>query len=412
MLGVGVLRRWAAALVMVVSLAAMAPPALASEDDFTQTRDAWAQNREDLAETTAGLEALDAATAQATAAYEAVQARLQSAHERLVRLRDLLAQAVERQRAADAANDVAIRRLGQATMILVTTEDSLEQYAAELEVEVVAAYKHAGSSAQFNGVIKALQESGSVTEFTNAYEGLLSGTAGQQRLVESVTTLADRLDEQRVIVTALQRRTATAESRAEAERREVASLTAEQTAVVEEIREDRAKRRRLLATLRSQQARYTKRVEALQKQSDALLEELRKYQYVGGAPGSKDLWWPTDGGVTSNYGYRVHPIFKERRLHNGIDIPGPTGQPIYAAAAGTVVKAGPFGGYGNAVVIDHGEGLSTVYAHQARVGTTVGATVEAGDTIGYVGSTGFSTGPHLHFEVRTGGQPVDPLDWY
>lgn len=377
--GVGLLRRWVAAIVMVVPLAAMSLPALASEADFSQTRDAWAQNREDLADTTAGLEALDAAAAQ---------------------------------RVADAANDDAIRRLGQATMILVSTEDSLAQYAAELEVEVVAAYKHAGSSAQFTGVVEALEESGSVTEFSNAYEGLLNGTAGQQRLVESVTTLADRITEQRVIVATLQRRTETVERRALTERRHVAALTAEQTSIVEDIRADRAERRRLLVRLRSQQAQFTKRVEALQKQSQALLEELRKYQYVGGAPGSKDLWWPTDGGVTSNFGYRLHPIFKTKRLHAGIDIPAPTGQPIFAAAAGTIIGAGPYGGYGNAVVIDHGGGLSTVYAHQSRLGTTVGETVEAGETIGYVGSTGYSTGPHLHFEVRTGGQPVDPLAWY
>ena len=410
MQGVSLLRRGVAALLMVVPLAVMSLPALAS--DFSDVRDAWVRNQEDLETTAAGLEALDAEAADATAAYEAVVSRLQHAQLRLARLRTVLADAVQRQQEADAENDVAIRRLGQATMILVTNEDALEVYAAQLEIEVVAAYKNAGSSAQFTGVVEALQSSGSITEFASAYEGLLNGTADQQRLVESVTALADRLVDQRVIVATLQRRTEAAERRALSERRRVATLTEQQTATVASIRADRAERRRLLVKLRAQQEQYTKRVEALQDQSDELLAALREYRYVGGAPGTKDLWWPTDGGVTSNFGYRVHPIFKTSRLHAGIDIPAPTGQPIFAAAAGTVTMAGSYGGYGNAVVIDHGEGLSTVYAHQSRLGSKVGQVVEPGDVIGYVGSTGFSTGPHLHFEVRTGGEPVDPLDWY
>ena len=408
----GALRRLVAALAMVVPLLAVSPPALASDADFTKVRDAWAQNRTNLDEATSGLEALDAEEAKATAAYEAVVARLEGAQQRLDRLREELDKARSRQRIADRDNDVAIRRLGQATMVLVATEDALAEYAALLDIEIVAAYKHAGTSAQFRGVVDALVRSGSVTEFTNAYAGLRNGTAEQQRLVEGVTALADRLDDQRVIVATLAERTADAERIAVSRRRHVARLTAEQQSVVAGVRADRVERQRLVAQLRSKQAQFVKRVETLQKESDALLAQLRKYRYVGGAPGTKDMWWPTDGGVTSNFGYRVHPIFKVKRLHAGIDIPGPTGQPIFAAAPGRIVRAGLYGGYGNVVVIDHGEGLSTVYAHQLKVAVAAGDEVEAGDTIGYVGSSGFSTGPHLHFEVRTGGTPVDPLEWY
>lgn len=406
------LRRWFAAVGMVIPLAAVSLPALAADAEFEQARDAWSTNREELTEANEGLEALDASTAEATTAYEEVEARLTTAVERLRKLRTELEAARRLQRKADAANDVAIRRLGQATMVLVTIEDALADHAADLDVEVVAAYKYGGSSAQFRGIVDALQQTGSISEFTTAYEQLRTATVGQSQLVTTITSLADQLTDQRVIVSTLQRRTEQAERDAQKERRRVAALTNEQTDLVGDVRRDRAERKRLLAKLVKQQDAYQRRVIALQAESDALMETLRKYRYVGGAPGSKDLLWPTDGPVTSGFGYRNHPIFKQRRLHAGMDIPAETGQPIYAAGDGTVVIAGAYGGYGNAVVIDHGDGMQTVYAHQSRLAVSDGAQVLAGDTIGYVGSTGLSTGPHLHFEMRLGGAPTDPLAWY
>ncbi|HVM19039.1 MAG TPA: peptidoglycan DD-metalloendopeptidase family protein [Egibacteraceae bacterium] len=407
---VSALRRWAAAVLVVVPLGVSALPALAS--DFTATRHAWLRTEEALDETHATLEVVHQATDDATAAFLEVERELKQARARLATLRTQLAQAVRQQRRADRENDVAIRRLGQATMVLVTIEDALTAHAADLDTEIVAAYKYAGSSARFRGLVEALQESGSVTDFTIAYEQLRTGTVGQKRLVDSVTALAERLVTQQAIVRELQKRTAAAKAEAVSRRRAVQRLTTEQTQLVAEIRTDRARRQRLLRQLKKEQAKYTKRAQALQAESDALLQELGKYRYVGGAPGSKDLLWPTDGALTSGFGYRTHPIFKTRRMHAGIDIPAPTGQPIFAAADGVVSSAGVRGGYGNVVVIDHGEGLSTVYAHQSRMTVSTGEDVDAGDVIGHVGSTGWSTGPHLHFEVRLGGTPVDPMEWY
>ena len=105
----------------------------------------------------------------------------------------------------------------------------------------------------------------------------------------------------------------------------------------------------------------------------------------------------------------MHPILGIRKLHEGIDIWAPAGTPIQAAAGGVVVWAGPRGGYGNAVIIDHGSGVGTVYAHQSTVGVSPGQSVSRGQTIGYVGQTGLAGGPHLHFEVRVGGRTYDPL---
>jgi len=125
-------------------------------------------------------------------------------------------------------------------------------------------------------------------------------------------------------------------------------------------------------------------------------------------PSSSGLIWPVNGPVTSPYGYRC--LLGSCGLHPGIDIGVPQGTPIHAAAAGTVIYAAWLGGYGNLTVIDHGGGLSTAYAHQTGFAVT-GGHVSQGQVIGYVGSTGFSTGPHLHFEVRVNGNAVDPMGY-
>ncbi len=125
---------------------------------------------------------------------------------------------------------------------------------------------------------------------------------------------------------------------------------------------------------------------------------------------SVQLSYPLPGyPIVSKYGWRVHPILGVRKLHEGIDIWAPAGTPIRASAGGTVIWAGPRGGYGNAVIINHGDGVGTVYAHQSAVAVTAGQSVGRGDTVGYVGQTGLAGGPHLHFEVRVGGRTYDPL---
>jgi murein DD-endopeptidase MepM/ murein hydrolase activator NlpD len=129
-----------------------------------------------------------------------------------------------------------------------------------------------------------------------------------------------------------------------------------------------------------------------------------------GAPG--DLTWPVSGPITSPFGMRLDPVSGEfTRMHTGIDIGAPQGATIAAAASGRVLIAGwTDGGYGNMVVIDNGGGLSTLYAHCSQVFVTAGQSVQRGQAIAAVGTTGHSTGPHLHFEVRMNGQPVDPTN--
>jgi murein DD-endopeptidase MepM/ murein hydrolase activator NlpD len=112
--------------------------------------------------------------------------------------------------------------------------------------------------------------------------------------------------------------------------------------------------------------------------------------------------------MTSPFGMRKHPIFRRMAIHTGIDLRGDTGEPVRATATGKVTIAGRQGGYGNMVEISHGNGLATRFGHLSSIGVKVGQVVRIGEIIGNIGSTGFSTGPHLHYETRVNGQPVDP----
>lgn len=121
--------------------------------------------------------------------------------------------------------------------------------------------------------------------------------------------------------------------------------------------------------------------------------------------------WPVSGPITSEFGWRTHPIFGNARFHSGLDIGSDYGVPIHAAQGGVVIEAGWIGGYGNTIMIDHGGGIVTLYGHNESLAVGVGQTVNQGDVIAYCGSTGNSTGPHCHFEVRLGGEPVSPWDY-
>lgn len=131
---------------------------------------------------------------------------------------------------------------------------------------------------------------------------------------------------------------------------------------------------------------------------------------IGAAPEPQNgaLQWPLTGQVTSGFGERKNPLGAGDDFHPGIDIAADAGTPIAAAASGRVVSAGPDGGYGNLVVLDNGNGITTRYAHCSQIFARVGDFVGSGQTIAAVGSTGASTGPHLHFEVRVNDRAVDP----
>lgn len=128
-------------------------------------------------------------------------------------------------------------------------------------------------------------------------------------------------------------------------------------------------------------------------------------------PSSYGFQWPVNGPITSDYGYRIHPVYGTRKLHSGIDISAPYATPITAAADGTVIFSGWQSGYGNTTIIDVGNNVVTLYGHQSSIKVSEGAVVKRGQVIGAVGSTGTSTGNHLHFEVRVDGNPTNPVPY-
>jgi len=197
----------------------------------------------------------------------------------------------------------------------------------------------------------------------------------------------------------------------------IAARTAQTRAVRDELvgaRNDLSstKQRKLvkLSHLTADERAEASEIDALQAASAALGDRIRSAQAGSSSgpsatPSSAGLIWPVSGPVTSPFGWRWG------RMHQGIDIGVPTGTPIHAAAAGAVIYCGWEEGYGNLVVLDNGGNLATAYAHQSAIAVTCGQHVEQGQVIGYVGCTGHCTGPHLHFEVRIDGNPVDPLGY-
>ncbi len=235
----------------------------------------------------------------------------------------------------------------------------------------------------------------------------------QEAALRDVRTLERlRAEEQRRVAVIEQARTQLAEQvarlgqqRAEQEQ-EAEALEARS----DEVEAELATQRALLDQLDSEIAYFENELVALEAEGENLRVLIVLEQSGGGdAPGI--LAWPVSGPIVSPFGYRVHPIYGDVRMHTGVDIDAACGVPIIAASGGRVFLADWKGGYGLTVMIDHGGGMSTLYGHMSAVAVGYGQEVAVGQVIGYVGSTGVSTGCHVHFEVRLFGDPVDPVPY-
>ena len=168
--------------------------------------------------------------------------------------------------------------------------------------------------------------------------------------------------------------------------------------------------RALLAEYDAQIEEIEGEIASLEKEQASIKKLIaQQAKALGSAPVA--LARPVPGAISSGFGPRIHPIHGYTLMHNGVDMNGGSGQAIVAASSGTIIFAGVKGGYGNTIMVDHGGGMVTLYAHQSKFAVSAGQSVKRGQTIGYVGSTGVSTGPHLHFEVRISGNPVDPAKY-
>lgn len=221
------------------------------------------------------------------------------------------------------------------------------------------------------------------------------------------------------LTTSLRRQVETSQSEARVTRDAVGfetsrleQLRSEQARARAEAAAEEGRERRLLEEAQLRKADFARELALLEAESSSIAQLLRLRQ-LGQvlAPRQRGLLRMPVAGPIGNrrFGPQRHPILGSVRMHNGVDMRGPYGDPIVAAASGEIVLAGPRGGYGYTVIVDHGNGLATLYAHQSRLTVAAGERVAAGALLGFIGSTGLSTGPHLHFEVRELGTPVDPL---
>ena len=201
----------------------------------------------------------------------------------------------------------------------------------------------------------------------------------------------------------------------EIKQQELANIQTDQIGQKEILDSQKGEKEKLLGSVRQERKKLEQALNELEQESRQLEAIIRQYQSgnTGSQAGTGTFTWPTPGytNITSSYGMRFHPILNERRMHTGMDIGAPMGATIVAADSGTVIFAGWMSGYGQVIIVDHNNDLSTLYAHQSSFLVSKGTNVSKGQAIGKVGSTGWSTGPHLHFEVRVKGTPTNPIGY-
>ena len=228
-----------------------------------------------------------------------------------------------------------------------------------------------------------------------------------QQILKSDTTLISQIRQLKSSIEADKERQAqrvaqisSLQTKLISERNQISSLADSKQQQIDRIQKDNRLMEQALAELEAESQAIEDQIRRIQ-QTPAGRQRAAK-AFTGG------LIYPVSGRITSTFGYRVHPITKVYKLHTGVDIACPTGTPIRAAAAGTVIIANWMPAYGYSVVLDHGGGVQTLYGHNSKLCVSVGQNVKQGETIAKAGSTGYSTGPHCHFEKRVNGRPVNP----
>lgn len=335
-----------------------------------------------LSAVVAELDAAQAAVEEAQASVGALEGELAAAQERLDRL---------------------TARLEQQTRRLRRLEAEYRRAVGILEARVRAIYVEEPPD-----VLSFLVSVSSFDDLIDNYE-FVSRIGVQDRQIAYQVAAAKRKAAAERLATASTRRLTAAAVSVIAARTDEARAARDRLASNRDtLASARDLKRSSLVDSRETRDEYLHEVQALAAESAALAAAIRKSQAGAGAtgtaaPSASGLIWPVDGVVVSGFGLRWG------QMHEGIDIAASSGTPIRAAAAGTVIHSGWLGGYGNLVVVDHGNGLATAYAHASAILVGVGVQVSQGETVALVGSTGNSSGPHLHFEVRVNGVAVDPL---
>jgi murein DD-endopeptidase MepM/ murein hydrolase activator NlpD len=343
----------------------------------------------EIADIESRLEDLDDAVWDLTKQSTAAQKRLDGAERTLKK--------------AEADQDFAVRKLGVAQGQVDASRQQMNQ--------TVAAMYQRGTSQEQSLYVALVQGATDANDLFSAQRYVAGTIKSNRRELDHFLALKAEADDLRKQVEARAEDIRVARDQQAAERDRLAGMKNEALANRAAAKSEEDRQQDLLRQVQDRKSDFQSELNALQVESGAVGEFIRQVQagQILGPRKKRTLKAPVGAPVSSGFGTRVHPILGEVRMHTGLDYAAGTGVAIKAAGRGVVIWAGPRGGYGNAVVIDHGKGLATLYAHQSRVNATVGQRVNPGQVIGFVGQTGMSTGPHLHFEVRELGTPVDPL---
>lgn len=308
---------------------------------------------------------------------------------------------------AEAALNIARTELYRSETSLARALSHADEVRESINKRAANTYKVGG------GVyLEFLLGADSYRDFLTRFEFVRKVFGEDRARLDTAERVAQQLDVART--EAIQRRDdITAQKTSiEQEKASLAGLRQQLDSSRKQVLNEIATRRQLLSQVQAEKVSYLEAMARLQTESSSIGALLKRIQRGQTYKPGRQLAWPTTGPVTSGYGYRTHPIFGDRRFHAGIDIGAPMGARVIAAEAGSIVWASRNSGYGNVVVIDHGSGLATVAAHLSAISVRVGNKVGRGTTIGAVGCTGYCTGPHLHFETRVIGDPVNPMQFF
>lgn len=301
----------------------------------------------------------------------------------------------------------------------VRLDEAIEELSSarnELARQAIAAYTGQSEATRLVGMMlrsSSIGEMASMRSYLTAAIGSqVDAIDADEKAKEQVAGLQRELDRSRAEVEAEHDRIASQRVVLQEARRAQEGSRQEAAAELSE-------RNRLRDEVLRRKKEFQAEVRELERESAAIAATLKRQAAAAAAAAAEagitrpgKLLSPIPGApITSNFGPRVHPIYGDTRVHTGIDFAASSGTPIRSAAEGIVVSSGDQGGYGIATIINHGGGLATLYAHQSSTAVGAGQRVAAGEVIGRVGSTGASTGPHLHFEVRVNGDPVDPAGY-